>query len=458
MHRRRTISGISVLVLLMALVAGFWTPSPAMGATHLRLCGRVDAYVAPTALLAGTLTVGPATLLIAAGTDVSSQVEVGANLCFDLEIDTAGRITDTTVTANTTTSVDICGLVNALAAADADSYGSLRINGVDFVLAAGSKLPVAVRAGANLCLDLTLNAFGQVAGATARANATGTVRICGRVSAFAAASSTSTGTLTIDGRSFVLGLGTRLPASVRTGANLCAALTINGLAQVSGGTAQANITSTVDVCGQVTAFTAATATSDGSLTIDSVPRAIAAGTTLSPQVRAGAFLRLRLTLDVFGRIADDAVLAAGASIAAVCGAGVQASTSPVPSSSASPSAPATDDASPSASPSQGGGGAAGVGASASPSPAGSAQAPGQAGEPGCSTAGVADEAGGSAGDGGPIPDTASLARAGRVIGLMALPLLVLMLLVIGYLAVQNRREYAVRADRGADRGIEEVAP
>jgi hypothetical protein len=387
MHRRRTISGISVLVLIMALVAGFGTPSTAMGATHLRLCGRVNAYVPPTALLAGTVTVGPATLLIAAGTDVSSQVEVGANLCFDLEIDTAGRITDSTVTANTTTAVDICGMVNAHAAADADSYGSLQIGGVDFVLAAGSQLPATVRAGANLCLDLTLNAFGQV----------------------------------------------------------------------SGGTAQANITSTVDVCGQVTAFSAATATGDGSLTIDSVPRAVAARTTLSSQVRAGAFLRLRLTLDVFGRIADDAVLAAGASLAAICGAGVQASASPGASSSANPSAPASDDPSPT--PSQGSGGAAGAGSSASPSSAGGAQAPGQAGQPAtCTTDGVADAAaGGGAGDGGPIPDTASLARAGRVIGLMALPLLILMLLVIGYLAVQTRRGYALRTDRGADRGIEEVA-
>ena len=196
----------------------------------------MNAYVAPTALLAGTLTVGPtaARLVIAAGTKVSSQVEVGANLCFDLEIDTAGRVHyDTTVTANTTTSVDICGLVNAFAAADADSYGSLRIGGVDFVLAAGSQLPAAVRAGANLCLDLTLNAFGQ-GGGTARANATVTVRVCGRVTAFAAASATSTGNLTIGARSFVLGLGSHLPSSVRTGANLCTALTIDGLAQVSG--------------------------------------------------------------------------------------------------------------------------------------------------------------------------------------------------------------------------------
>ena len=209
----------------------------------------------------------------------------------------------------------------------------------------------------------------------------------------------------------------------------------------------------------MTAFTAAGTTGDGSLTIDSVPRAVAAGTALSSQVRVGAFLRLRLTLDAFGRIADDAVLAAGASLAAVCGAGVRASVSPAPSSSATPRhlPPTTPRrrrrrrrgaAEPRA-----------LGLQPVHRRPVAPRRPGQAGEPGCSTDGAADAAaGGSAGDGGPIPDTASLARAGRVIGLMALPLLVLMLLVIGYLAVQSRREYALPSDRGADRGIEEVAP
>ena len=462
MRQRRTISGISVLVLMVAVLAGFGAPASALGATHLRLCGRVNAYVAPTALLPGAVTVGPTALVIVAGTDISSEVEVGANLCFDLQLDTAGRITDTTVSANATSSLDVCGNVNSIVKADESSYGSLQIGGVDLVLAVGSTLPASVKAGADLCLDLTLNGFGQVAGGTAQANATTTVRVCGTVMALEAASDTSTGTLKIGGRSFVLAVGSQLPAAVRTGANLCAALTVNGLAQVSGGAAQANITSTLDVCGQVTAFAAASPTADGRLTIDSVPRSIAAGTALSPQVRAGAFLKLRLTLDAFGRIADDAVLAAGASLSAVCSPSVQQSSSPSPSSAASPGGSASDGASPS--PSDGGGGAAGSGATPSPSSSGGNQAGGSpAGQPGCSTDGAGSGAGnaaagaGTAGQGGPIPDTASLGRAGRVIGLMALPLLFLMLLVISYLAIQSWREYGLRSDRGSERGIEEVA-
>jgi hypothetical protein len=446
MLRRRTVSGLSVLGLILAVTAGFGVPGSTLGASHLRLCGRVNVFVAPTVLLPGALTVGPTALVVAAGTDVPSQVEVGANLCFDVQLDADGSITDTTVKANTTSSLDICGVINAYAKADETSYGSLRIGGADFVLAAGSHLPAAVQASADLCLDLTLNAFGQVAGAAAHANTHSTVRVCGKVTNFDAATATSTGALTVGPRSFVTGVGSTLPAAVREGANLCTQLAINGLAQVSGGTAQANITSTLEACGQVSAFAAATVTGDGRLTIDSVPRSIAAGTSLSPAVRVGAFVRMRLTLDAFGRISDDAVLATGASLAAVCDASPNSSGAPSPSGS-----PAT--------PSEGAGGPAGVGSGASASPSSpdgtSSQGSGQGD---CSPTGAGGAAAAPvAGDGGLIPDTASLGRAGRVIGLMALPLLMLMLLVIGYLAVQGRRGYTLGKGTVDDRGAEEVA-
>ncbi len=455
MRSRRTISGISVLVLIAAIIAGFGTPAPALGATDLRLCGRVNAYVAPTALLAGTLTVGHTTLLIKAGTDLPSQVEVGANLCFNLELDLAGRITDSTVTANVTSSLELCGAISAYSPADATSTGGLQIGTVDLVLAAGSQLPAAVRVGADLCLDLTLNGFGQVSGGSAQANASNTLRICGTVTNLDRATVTDTGRLTIGPRTFVLGVGSSLPAAVRAGANLCMRLTINALGQVSGGSAQANVTSSVDVCGQVNAFAAAAPTADGRLTIDSVPRAIAAGTTVSSAVRAGAFVHLRLALDAFGRITDDAVLAAGASLAAVCGM----DTPPDASGSANPSpSPAPSDGTPSPAPSGGsggGGGTAGSGSSASPA-AGDGGSAAEQGD--CSPADGSPAAAPAAGAGGPIPDTASLGRAGRVIGLMALPLLMLMLLVIGYLAIQSRRGFKSSASGAGDGGAGEVAP
>ncbi|HEX2193745.1 MAG TPA: hypothetical protein VHK63_02140, partial [Candidatus Limnocylindria bacterium] len=332
MRRRRMISAISVLTLTASMLLALGFAPGVAGATELRFCGKVDVYTRPTALLAGTLKVGPVLLVLAPGADVSSRVEVGANLCFDATINASGKVTDLDVRANATSSLTVCGVVTSLARATASATGSITINGVHRILAIGSDLPATVRQGANLCVDFTLNAFGQVSRATARANATSTLNICGRVTAFAAASNTSTGSLTLGGRTFRLAVGADLPASVRAGANLCMALELNALGQVSGGSARANVTTTVTVCGQVNAVVAATATSDGRLVIDDLPRSIAAGERLSAQVRAGAFVRLRLTLDAFGRITDDVVLAVGVSRAAACGSGG------APSPSASPSA------------------------------------------------------------------------------------------------------------------------
>lgn len=448
MRPRKTFAGISVAILILVMAAGFGVPQTARGAADLRICGRVNLYVAPTAVLAGAITVGPTALLIAAGTDISALVEVGANLCFDLELDTSGRITDAAVRVNATSSLEVCGVVTALVDADANSSGSLRIGGVDFILAAASQLPASVRVGADLCLDLTLNAFGQVSGGTARANATSTARVCGVVTAFAEADSNSTGRLTIGGRTFVLAIGSRLPASVDAGANLCLTLTINALAQVAGGTAQANVTSTLEVCGHVTAHAAATATTNGSLTIDGIQRSVAAGVSLSPQVRAGAFLRLRLTLDVFGRIADDVVLAAGASFAAVCGP--QAVPTPTPAASGSSAPGGSSVPNPSGSPSAdasaspSGAGAPAGSAGASPTTRAEGAAAGNAGS--CADEESGQAAAGSAGsEGGVVPDTASLARAGRVIGVMAVPLLMLVLAVFGSVLWQQHRLRA--ADR-----------
>lgn len=456
MRPRKTFAGISVAILIMVMAAGFGVPQTARGAADLRICGRVNLYVAPTAVLAGAITVGPTVLVIAAGTDVSALVKVGANLCFDLELDTSGRITDAAVRVNATSSLNVCGVVTAHVDADANSYGSLRIGGIDLILAAGSHLPARVRVGADLCLDLTLNAFGQVSGGSARANATSTVRVCGVVTAFAAADSNSTGRLTIGGRTFVLAIGSHLPASVRAGANLCLALTVNGLAQVAGGSAQANVTSTLEVCGRVTARAAATATSNGSLTIDGIQRSVAAGVSLSPQVQAGAFLRLRLTLDVFGRIADDVVLAAGASLAAVCGPQAVPTPSPAASGSAAPNPSGSTSADPSASPS----GAGAPSGSAAGSPSSSPDGAGAGNHGSCtdneSGQGAADAAGAAGPAGGVVPDTASLARAGRVIGVMAVPLLMLVLAVIGSVLWQQHRMRAANASEAGAAGGGEV--
>jgi hypothetical protein len=239
-------AGLS-LVILTALAGGVASPPPARAAGDLRVCGVVTAYLPASALLPGTLMVGPTPLVVAAGTTLHSSVAVGANLCFDVSLNLLGAVTGATITANVTSTVTLCGRVTAYTAGTPTAAGSLAINGRTFELAAGSSLPASVSLGADVCASLTLNGFGQVTAATVQANVTTVLAICGVVDGFAAASLTSNGSLTIGGQSFVVAAGASLPAAVSVGADLCFQLTLNGIGQVSNAAVQANLAPTVDV-------------------------------------------------------------------------------------------------------------------------------------------------------------------------------------------------------------------
>jgi hypothetical protein len=403
-------------------------PAPARAAVDLRVCGAVTVYVPATALTAGVLTVGGVPLVVAAGTHLSTKVAVGANLCLALDLDLSGRITDATVTANVTSTLTLCGVVVAYARADADTTGRLTIGGHTLTLAVGSVLPVSVKLGANLCLSLKLNGFGQIRSGTARVNATSTLQLCGTVTAYTRATGTAVGSITAGGRTLVLAAGSRLPASVVIGARLCLSLTLNVLGQVQDGTAKADVQSALDVCGEVTARVDTTNTSNGSLAIAGTRLAVRAGTDLSEQVRVGAFVRLRLSVDVFGRIADAKLLKVGTSLADAC----QAEAQPSANASSAPGASAAE--SPSLSP------------AAVPT---FSVLPGIVTNPNAPNDG--DATGRPAGDqeaqgnGGIVPDTASLARTASVIALSAVPFLVMLAAIAISLA---RRRHVATGDRG----------
>src|SRR5713101_3385400 len=84
----------------------------------------------------------------------------------------------------------------------------------------------------------------------------------------------------------------RVILSTLAGALLCSAV------------ATAQVTTTASVCGNVTAFTAATLTSPGSITIGGQTIAIAANTTVdgSGLIRVGTDLCLNGTLNLLGQL------------------------------------------------------------------------------------------------------------------------------------------------------------
>ena len=325
------------------------------------------------------------------------------------------------------TTVKVCGEVSLYVQPTALLAGALTVGGVAYVVAAGTVVPASVDVGADVCLEMKVNASGNVTEIVAvDANITATVKICGKVTAYGEASLTKTGNLTIGGRTFVLALGADLPASFDVGADLCATLELNAFGQVSDGSATANITAILTVCGQVTAYTAATASGNGSLTIGGVTRTIAAGASASSGIKAGVYAKLRLELNAFARISKITALSIGASLDAACGASITAP-SPTPTPTPAPDATPT----PVPTPDPNGPGAPAEGPDVCP-PGGTAS----------------DGSGGPSGNAPQLPDTSTAERAGQVIGTAAFPFVLLGLAVFTWAflrRLQARPELATYA-------------
>jgi hypothetical protein len=137
---------------------------------------------------------------------------------------------------------------------------------------------------------------------------------------------------------FVLALGTDLPAEINEGADLCATLELNGFGQVTDGQVEGGANATVTVCGRVDAYAAATSNNDGELDIGGIDRTIKAGTDVDSRVEAGAYVKLRLTLNANAKITDVAVVRIAGSLADACGSGEPASPPPTNGPTAAPTA------------------------------------------------------------------------------------------------------------------------
>jgi len=234
----------------------------------------------------------------------------------------------TSLYAQISTQVAVCGRVDAFLPASATSAGSIILSGKSLVISAGTQLTnqSAVVVGANVCLTAATNAAGQVAPpATITADVQATVSVCGAVDSYAAATALTDGALRIAGRVFTIAAGTVIDddALLTAGADVCVRATLNGLGQiVVPTTVVANVRSSVRVCGEVGAYVAATATASGSLTIAGRTFTIASGTTIADShlLRAGTDVCLDATLDGSGQIvAPASVSAAVTSTLTLCG-------------------------------------------------------------------------------------------------------------------------------------------
>ncbi len=296
---------------------------------NVSVCGTVTAYAAPS-LVPGLIVIGGQTIPIAPGAGLtgSGLIAVGSDLCLTGSLNLIGELQTGTITANATTTLNVCGTVTAYTAATALLPGGITIGGQTLPIAAGTDINASglVNVGANLCVNATLNGLGQIVPpTTVTTNATTFVSVCGVVSAYTAATASAPGSITIGGQTFPIAANTTLngAALINVGANLCLNGTLNALGQLVVPTSvTANATTSVSVCGVVSAYTAATATAPGSIAIGGQTFPIAAGTIIegSSLISVGASVCLSGTVNATGElVAPTSITANTTTTVSVCG-------------------------------------------------------------------------------------------------------------------------------------------
>ena len=218
----------------------------------LAICGTATRYIAATAIAAGSLTIDGGTSVVAIGATLPPSVSVGANLCMHLTLNGHGQISSAVVQANVTSTLDVCGVVNAYVAGSATTNGSLAIAGRAFVVAIRALMPGSVTVGANLCMRLTLNGFGQVSGGTTHANLASVLQVCGQVNAFTPATGAGDGGMAIGGTTHVIAAGAALGPAITVNAHLRLRLTLDGFMRITAAEVLKIGVSVADACSSTT--------------------------------------------------------------------------------------------------------------------------------------------------------------------------------------------------------------
>jgi hypothetical protein len=173
--------------------------------------------------------------------------------------------------------VNVCGIVGSFTPSSSAVAGSISFTENGSTTTLGIQPNVSFSGvgpslvGFDYCLSGVVNASGQLVVAHVLADVPQSATACGTAT-YVPATATTLGVLSIAGSPFTVAAGTNFTgSSISNGSNMCVALTINSLGQVTGGTVQTNGGSTasnipVELCGTVTAYTAATSSAAGSIT------------------------------------------------------------------------------------------------------------------------------------------------------------------------------------------------
>jgi hypothetical protein len=238
------------------------------------LCGQVTAFTAPTVATDGSITINGATEVIdstafgaidaATLTVLTAVATADATTCLEITADTNGDILDLSLAAQ----AEICGDVSLDTATGVYSVGGvalpLAVVSADADLVA--VLDVAAAADAQVCLDVTIS---STTGLITTIGLSATINLCGDVTLDADSA-------TIGGVDVPLTLldaeaQAAIALAIDAGSDICVQLIIDDTALV-----QANVSLSIDLCGDVTLDASGNVMVDGVVIPDALLDASAA--------------------------------------------------------------------------------------------------------------------------------------------------------------------------------------
>jgi hypothetical protein len=305
------------------------TVTLASGTPTTTICGIVTVYIPATPFTPGSLVIGGVTYVIAPGAVVTGvSVTVTTAICIQVTLNSLGQIVVVSVTGVNSGTIRICGGVTGYIAPTPLTPGSITINGQNFSIAPGAIFTgYVINPGSNICIVAAVAPNLQILGGSVTPNTTFSTVVCGLVTNYIPATPSTPGTITIAGQTFSIAPGTTIVNDTLTvsGVPLCLNATFNGSGQITSGVLTTQnptpTPSTINVCGVVTGYVAATATVAGSVGLGGTPYAIAPGVSLSGAgiLTTGTSVCLTGTLNSSGQIASGTVTFNGGVQVTVCG-------------------------------------------------------------------------------------------------------------------------------------------
>jgi outer membrane biosynthesis protein TonB len=218
----------------------------------------------------GSITIGNVFYPIAVGAAAftgTPAVSTGNNVCLTATLNGLGQITGGVAAANPTTTsttpVTFCGTLQAYTAANGSVLGTIVFSAPAASYTVASGVTVGnfslATAGSLVCIVGQSNGT-QLTSVSFAPTVSSTITICGVVSAYNPATTTTTGSVTINGTTLVLAANSSLSSAITLNANLCLVATLNSLQQATAVAVSVNQVATATATPTVTLTPTATVT------------------------------------------------------------------------------------------------------------------------------------------------------------------------------------------------------